>query len=158
MESLFNESDVRPDVIRQVINTLPSDSLVNMIDQVNKCTNSDYRYKFLSHKLFPAFLNDIYELRLKVNQTEAFAKSLCAYLLGLAFPDDLAPPGGRIQGNISWRNLSKSLSSAAVRAGEMRAQQEAQQMIQNIQQQANQAIQQAQQQAQQQAMQAQGGV
>jgi Zn-dependent M16 (insulinase) family peptidase len=147
MERLFNESDTKPDVIQQLINTLPSDSLVNMVDQVNKYKNSEYRHKLLSHRLFPVFLNDIYELRLKVNQAEAFAKSLCAYLINLCFPDE-----GANHGCVSWRNVSKSLSSAAVRAGEMRAQQEAQQVIQNVQQQANHAIQQA----QQQAMQAQG--
>ena len=125
MERLFNESETRPDVIHQVINALPSDSLVNMVDYVNKSQNVEYRYRFLSHKLFPKFLNDIYELRLKVNQTEAFAKGLCAYLLRLCFPDDTNNGG-----NVSWRNLSRSLSSAAVRAGEMRAQQEAQQVIQ----------------------------
>ena len=149
MERLFNESDTRPDAIQQLINTLPSDVLVSMVDHVNKCRTNPQRYKHLSHKLFPKFLKDIYELRLKVNQAETFATGLSAYLLRLGFPDESG-----IQGVVSWRNLSRSLSSAAVRAGEMKAQQEAQQVIHNMQQQANQAIQQA----QQQAIQAQGNM
>ena len=147
MEKLFNESETRPDVIQQVINTLPSDVLVKLIDQINKNNNTMHKYRYTSQAVFPKLLHEICELRLKVKQAEMFATGLCAYLLSLCFPDD----SGR-QGTVSWRNLTRSLSSAAVRAGEMRAQQEAQQVIHNMQQQANQAIQQA----QQQAMQAQG--
>ena len=151
MERLFNESDTRPDVIQQLIITLPSDVLVKLIDQINKNNNAVHKYRYTSQAIFPKFLNEICELRLKVKQAEMFATGFCAYLLRLCFPDE-----GNRQGVVSWRNLAKNLSSAAVRAGEMKAQQEAQQVIQNMQQQANQAIQQAQQQAQQQAMQAQG--
>ena len=80
MERLFNESDTRPDVIQQVINTLPSDVLVKLIDQINKNNNIMHKYRYTSQAVFPKFLHEICELRLKVKQAEMFATGLCAYL------------------------------------------------------------------------------
>ena len=93
MERLFNESETRPDVIQQVINTLPSDALVKLIDLINKNNNTIHKYRYTSQAVFPKFLHEICELRLKVKQAEMFATGLCAYLLRLCFPDESAMQG-----------------------------------------------------------------
>ena len=141
---MLNESEAKPNLMHQFLHEMVADNVVKLIDEINKTNHYEYKIVYVTKKVFAEIHHMLSDLRAKCDELESFVRLLSEYMLRLSFPED--------RGAISWRTVMRTLSNAAVVAGQVKAQQEAQQMIQNVQQQANQAIQQA----HQQAMQAQG--
>ena len=146
LEKMLNESEAKPNLMHQFLHEMVADNVVKLIDEINKTNHYEYKIVYVTKKVFAEIHHMLSDLRAKCDELESFVRLLSEYMLRLSFPED--------RGVISWRSVMRTLSNAAVVAGQVKAQQEAQQMIQNVQQQANQAIQQA----QQQALQAQGNM
>jgi hypothetical protein len=139
IEAQIRLSDTNHNIFKDMLLNLPSDTISKLLDV---CSNNNrhphIRIPACTKLIYSNIYNIITDLTLKLEQARTMLDNTTEYFLRLNFPD--------IKDNsISWTEIVKTLSLAAVRSGER-----------NVEHQAQQAIQQAQQQAQQQAMQGQG--
>ena len=141
IEAQLRLSDTNHNIFKDMLLNLPSDTISKLIDV---CSNNNrqphIRIPACTKLIYSNIYNIIADMMLKLEHARSMLEHTTEYCLRLTFPD--------IKDNsISWTEIVKTLSVAAVRSGER-----------NVEHQAQQAIQQAQQQAQQQALQAQGNM